>query len=318
MTRATYEVIRASFLGLAVGDALGVPVEFKSRDELRRSPVTGMTGYGSFNQPPGTFSDDSSLTFCTAEALIEGFDTARMAGHFVRWFKEGFWSARGEAFDIGHTTQVAIQRLDEGVPAEKAGPDREASNGNGALMRISPLVFWFDRQTIPERFRLVRRAASITHGHIRSTMACFYYVEYARLLLDGMDKFAAYRQLQDEMRLSLPVLVGDPAEIALLGRLMSGSLADQPEGRIRGSGYVLHTLEASLWCLLTTDNYRDAVLRAVNLGEDTDTTAAVTGALAGMCYGAGQIPTEWLAQLARREEIEDLARRFSLALPGQA
>src|SRR5690606_15410809 len=99
MTRATYEVIRASFLGLAVGDALGVPVEFKSRDELRRSPITGMTGYGSFNQPPGTFSDDSSLTFCMAEALIDDFDTARMAGYFVRWFKEGYWSARGTAFD---------------------------------------------------------------------------------------------------------------------------------------------------------------------------------------------------------------------------
>jgi ADP-ribosylglycohydrolase len=240
-----------------------------------------------------------------------------MAGHFVRWFKEGYWSARGTAFDIGHTTQVAIQRLDEGVPPEKAGPDREASNGNGALMRISPLAFWFDRQTIPERFRLVRRAASVTHGHIRSAMACFYYVEFARLLLAGMDKFAAYRQLQDEMRLSLPVLVGDPAEIALLGRLMSGALADQPEGRIRGSGYVLHTLEASLWCLLTTNTYRDAVLRAVNLGEDTDTTAAVTGALAGICYGAGQIPGEWLDQLARREDIEDLARRFATALPGQ-
>lgn len=317
MKRDVPEIVRSVFLGLAVGDALGVPVEFKSREELHRTPVTDMIGNGSHHQPAGTFSDDSSLTFCTAEALVDGYDPERIGRAFVRWYREDYWTARGHVFDIGHTTQVALQRLEDGVPADKAGPDREASNGNGALMRMAPLVFTLQGLTIPERFRRIRQASAITHGHIRSAMACFYYVEYARLLLDGVEKCLAYRMVQDEMRETLPVLVRDPAEIAQLGRLMTGSLADQPEGRIRASGYVLHTLEASIWCLLTTDSFADALLKAVNLGEDTDTTGAVTGALAGLIYPVEDLPASWLETLARREDIEDLAGRFSRSLPGK-
>jgi len=315
MKRDVPAIVRSVFLGVAAGDALGVPVEFKSREELQRAPVRGMIGQGSHHQPPGTFSDDSSLTFCTAESLIDGYDPERIGQSFLRWYREGYWTARGDVFDIGHTTQVAMQRLEDGVQADKAGPDREASNGNGALMRMAPIVFTLKGLTIPERFRRVRQLSSITHGHLRSAMACFYYVEYARLLLEGIDKCEAYRMLQDEMRETLPVLVRDPAEIAQLGRLMTGALSDQPEGRIRASGYVLHTLEASIWCLLTTDSFSSALLKAVNLGEDTDTTGAVTGALAGLIYPAEDLPASWLECLARRDDIEDLARRFAASLP---
>lgn len=143
-------LIRGMFFGIAVGDALGVPVEFIERSEIRNNPVTGMKGFGTFNQLPGTWSDDASLSFCLAESCIAGYSAEDLANRFILWLTEGYWTARGDAFDVGYTTQVAIEKILHGVSPYKSGESGEFSNGNGALMRIAPLIFCirFTRKTI--------------------------------------------------------------------------------------------------------------------------------------------------------------------------
>lgn len=309
--------IRSALFGVAIGDSLGVPHEFKSREVLRHSPVTGMDGYGTHNQPAGTWSDDSSLTFCLAEALTNPkSDLDTICRFFVRWLKDGFWSARGEVFDIGHTTREAIERLSRGVPPQVSGSHSESNNGNGSLMRILPLVFVTHDSPITERFELTRQVSAITHGHIRSVIACFYYLEFARLLLDGMEKFEAYAMLQKTVREFLTSIKIHQTAIRDFQRLLDGDISKLSEDEIGSSGYVAHTFEASIYCLLTTGLFREAVLMAVNLGEDSDTTGAVTGGLAGLLYGVGGIPEDWIDQIARRDDIEDLAMRMAARVGG--
>ncbi|MGE6221751.1 ADP-ribosylglycohydrolase family protein [Nubsella zeaxanthinifaciens] len=303
--------IKAVLFGVAVGDALGVPVEFKSRQAISENPVTDMIGYGTYNLPPGTFSDDSSLTFCLAEALTSKFNLNTIGQNFVKWCYDNYWTPRGDVFDIGIATRQAIDRLARGERPDLAGGFKVSSNGNGSLMRISPLLFYLLDKPIDERYEITKQVSSITHGHIRSVIACFYYLEYARQLFERKDKFEIYKNLQTVISDFLNSLAISATEIALFDRLLKQDINDLTEESIFSSGYVLHTLEASIWCLLTTDNYKDAVLKAVNLGEDTDTTGAVTGALAGLLYGLDSIPTNWLTQIARYNDIEELSERLA-------
>lgn len=305
------DVVRSVLFGVAVGDALGVPVEFNSREVISKNPVTDMFGYGTYNLPPGTWSDDSSLTFCLAETLIQGFGLNLIGQNFVKWVYENFWTSRGFVFGIGITTQQAVTRLAKGEQPALAGGADESSNGNGSLMRILPLLFYLYDKPIDERYIITKQVSSITHGHIRSVIACFYYLEFARQVFEGKDKFEIYRNLQSQISDYLRSLLISPKEIALFDRLLKNDIDKVPEKEIYSSGYVLHTLESSIWCLLTTDNYEEAVLKAVNLGEDTDTTGAVTGGLAGLLYGVDSIPKKWLQQLARYDDIENLAERLA-------
>lgn len=299
--------------GIAVGDALGVPVEFQSRAKLKLNPVIGMTEGGIHEQPIGTWSDDSSLTFCLAEALLNDFNLHRIADNFISWLYENYWTATGEVFDVGITTRESIERLVNGVRPDLAGGFYTSSNGNGSLMRILPLLFYIKDKPIEDRYELIKLVSSITHGHIRSVVACFYYMEFARTLLINNDKFATYKALQTEVSDFLNLKSINPEEIKLFDRLFQLEIYNFPEDEINSSGYVLHSLEASIWCLMTTNSYKDAVLKAVNLGNDTDTVAAITGGLAGLLYDFQTIPETWLTKLARSKDIEDLADRMSLA-----
>lgn len=305
------EIYKAALFGVAVGDALGVPVEFSSRAQLQANPVTTMMGYGTFNQPPGTWSDDSSMTFCLAEALTKPFDLNEIAQNFVAWATKNYWTAHNELFDIGIATLKAIGHLQRGVPPQMAGGAGDLSNGNGSLMRILPLVFYIKDKPLEERFDIIQQVSSITHRHIRSVVACFYYLEFARHLLEGLDKYQAYQQLQQDLPDQLSQFEVSPDEIKRLSRLLKDDISILPENEIQSSGYVLHTLEASIWSFLTTNNYRDAVLVAINLGEDTDTTGAVVGGLAALAYGFDNVPAEWVEVIARKEDIEELAERMS-------
>ena len=298
--------------GVAVGDALGVPVEFRSREELRKDPVLGMRGYGTHQQPPGTFSDDSSLTFCLAEALTEGFDLHTIGQNFVRWHRKGFWSAHGKIFDIGGITWRAISRIQSGVDPEMAGDDGDWSNGNGSLMRIMPLLFHIAEMPVEERYRLTRQVSGLTHRHIRSVISCFILLEFARYIATGMDKSEAYKSLRTVTAGQLGSFRISDVETGHFSRILKGNIHDLPEEKIRSSGYVVDTLEAAIWCLMKTKNYSAAVLKAVNLGRDTDTTAAVTGGLAGLLYGHETIPEEWMDVLARRKDIENLVLRLEV------
>ena len=305
-----HNIYKDILFGLAAGDALGVPVEFKSRETIRQNPVADMIGYGTYNLPPGTWSDDSSLAFCLAEALTQEFSLQKIANNFSAWLKNNYWTPHGSVFDVGIATNQAIRRIDRGSPPELAGGFDEADNGNGSLMRILPLVLYIKDKPVEERYQITKQVSSITHGHIRSVIACFYYLEFARQLIAGKNKYETYRSLQTDIRQFLQARSINPNEINLFNRLLKANIYDLPEEMIFSSGYVLHTLEASIWCLLTTDSYKDAVLKAVNLGQDTDTTGSVTGGLAGILYGFDNIPNSWVKQIARYKDIEDLATRL--------
>ena len=297
--------IKAALFGVAVGDALGVPVEFKSREYLKENPVVAMLEYGTHNQPIGTWSDDSSLTFCLVESLSKGYNLHDIANRFVKWREHGYWTPHGKVFDIGIATSPAL-----------AGGTDEESNGNGSLMRILPLAFYVQNLPIERRFQIIKDVSSLTHAHIRTVVACFIYIEMALQLINGKDKWEAYESMKTIVNSFLyqqPIC--SQSEIDKFHRILVGhpnpnneihSIENYYEAEIMSSGYVIHSLEASLWCLLKSNSYRESILLAVNLGKDTDTTGAITGGLAGLLYGFENIPQEWIGLLARENDIKNL------------
>lgn len=312
------QILFGGLIGLCVGDALGVPVEFVPREALVQNPVTGYREYGTHNQPSGTWSDDSSLTFCTVAALVESdidwnrpvtTDAAdwlceNIARNFIKWYRDGFWSAHDEVFDIGGTTRDAIKRIMSGEKTWLQTDMDENSNGNGSLMRILPLAFVLRHQDLLTRFEIIKKVSAITHGHIRSAIACHFYVEYAMSLMGGNKSL-------DKTRVLLRGFYEKSdfkKELYHFHRVFQDDII---ASEIFSDGYVIHTLEAALYCLLSTESIDGALLKAVNLGDDTDTTAAVTGGLAGICYGSQSL--DWYAYLrplARQNEILMLIHQF--------
>ena len=298
--------LQTILIGTAVGDALGVPVEFEQRSVIKANPVTEMREYGTHEQPKGTWSDDTSLMLCLAECMREGLDSNTLAQKFIAWKNDNLWTPHGWVFDIGIGTRLAIERLESGMTPELAGGLDERDNGNGSLMRILPLVLHIKDLNIDERYEWTKKISSITHAHVRSVMACFYYLEFAKKIIDGKEKFQAYNELQSELTQYFEQRKINPIEINKFHRLLVEDISKVDEDNIKSSGYVMDTLEASIWSILTTNNYKDAVLKAVNLGHDTDTTGAVTGGLAALIYGLDNIPNEWINTLARKDDIINL------------
>lgn len=296
-------------MGLAVGDALGVPVEGSGREGLKGSPVTGMRGYGVHHQPPGTWSDDTSLTLCLVDSLCAGYDLDDIGQRFCRWLYDGYWTPWGYPFGIGGTTAKAISRLAGGIEPRLAGLRDEYSNGNGSLMRILPVALYFAPAGDEALLEAAHEVSSITHAHPRSQMACGIYTLVASHLLAGDDPHLAYSQaVQKAARYYLTPPFDE--ELEHFRRVLGGRLGELDESRIGSGGYVVETLEAAIWCLLTRESYRDTVLAAVSLGGDTDTTAAVAGGLAGIWYGLDGIPGEWISGLARVDDVKRLLNRF--------
>ena len=303
--------------GAVVGDALGVPVESVSRERCKADPVTGLREFGVHNQPRGTWSDDSSLMLCTVESLIGGFNTVGMGRLFTRWLYEGYWTPAGKAFGVGRTTRESIKRMTEGSFPERSGGAEEADNGNGSLMRILPVGLYVAGLSPEEIIQYAHRASSLTHRHARSGIACGFYCIMVSSLLKGKDPDSAYREAIREALEAYDDRQPYVDEFPYFARLLSGWIGGVHEDQVESDGYVVHTLEASVWSLLTTTTFADAVLKAVNLGGDTDTTGAVTGGLAGIAYGLKGIPEEWTNATARKDEIEALFGRFVESLsPG--
>ncbi|MNX40900.1 ADP-ribosyl-[dinitrogen reductase] glycohydrolase [compost metagenome] len=305
--------VRHGILGLCIGDALGVPVEFQGRDTLKRNPLSDMIGYGSHNQPPGTWSDDASLTLCLLESLAESgsIDLTDLADKCVDWYRGNRWTPRGEVFDIGIATRRALDRIaHESVQPDLAGGEDEFSNGNGALMRILPMAYYLNANEQEDFITAITQVCSLTHRHPISMIACVFYVKYATYLIRGQNLQESYLETIKYIQENF---ASNPF-IPRYERLLSGQIGGLDEPDIQSSGYVIHTLEASLWSLLTTNSYQDAVLRSVNLGEDTDTTGAVAGGLAGIYYGLEGIPQHWMQTLARAGDIDSLCERFEAVL----
>ncbi|MDQ0066850.1 ADP-ribosylglycohydrolase family protein [Chryseobacterium lathyri] len=308
-------IVKAGIFGVCIGDALGVPVEFKKREDLKKIPVTGYLEFMSWNQPKGTWSDDSSLTLCIADELTKGYNLEKIGQSFVKWNKYGHWTAHGRLFDIGGTTRHSIARLIKGESAKFSGNIFEEDNGNGSLMRTLPLAFYLkDEENIEKLYQTIKEVSAITHGHFRSVFACFIYVIFAIELIKGKKRKEAYFHIQ-KVAVEYSEIQGfNPKEIELFYRILKDDISTYPEEEIKSSGYVLHSLEASLWCFLNSETYAEAVLKAVNLGEDTDTTGAITGGIAGIYYGFENIPEEWISELVRKEDIEALCEKLQKKL----
>jgi len=308
---------RDALLGLAIGDALGVPVEFKDRDYLKKNRVNDMIGYGTHNQPVGTWSDDSSLSFCLAESLISSdYDLKGIAENILKWFNEGFWTAHGRVFDIGGQTRSAIDELiaifkrQNFEALSNRFHDNEYANGNGALMRILPLAFNTYNLSIKEKFVRIKEVCALTHGHIRSSIASLIYIVFAEEIIEGKSKKVAYQNTKIIITDFFRHTQISNQEQQKFIRILEFDIANFEEEEIQSDGYVISTLEASFWCIMRNTNYADTVLAAVNLGSDTDTTAAVAGGIAGLIYGEENIPDNWKEKLVKRKEIELLGNKL--------
>lgn len=297
MTRRDEEVDRAlgAFLGLAIGDALGTTKEFEARD--RTPPLSDMVGGGPFCLAPGQWTDDTSMAWALAESLAQcrAFDATDLMERFVAWWQTGAYSSNGVCFDIGITTRQALERFVEtGNPL--AGTDDPMSAGNGALMRLAPVALWGLRVGEAAMRRTARQQSATTHA----AAACLDASEaFAVMLFDAIRGGSKDSVLENAGRTQ----TGGEIRDVLAGRWRSKSRRG-----IASSGYVVHTLEAALWCVAGTDGFEEAALMAANLGDDADTVAAVTGQLAGAIYGAQAIPAPWLLRLAKREDLEAAAR----------
>jgi ADP-ribosylglycohydrolase len=299
-------IVLDGLFGLCVGDALGVPVEFKSREYLDENPVLEMIGFGTHNQPPGTWSDDSSLAFCLADSLCNGFNINDIAKKFIKWYDEALWTPHNEVFDIGNTTHKAIINLKQGVNPIDVGSKEEDSNGNGSLMRILPILYYIKSMELNERIPIIENVSAITHGHKRSKIACAIYIEMAINILNSKNLKKSY----DNTKNKIIKYYSNDEELIHFNRLLTEDISKFKREQIYSSGYVVHTLEAAFWCLLTSHSYSETVLKAVNLGDDTDTTGAVAGGIAGIYYGYHNIPEKWIKKIAKKDEIITLSNKL--------
>lgn len=306
-----------ALLGVAIGDAVGVPFEFRSREAMAANPATGMMGYGTHHQAAGTWSDDSSLTFCLAESLLQGCDLKDIATRFIQWEDEAYWSARGTVFDIGITTSRAIYRLSEIIRVNDLAELQkqkyygdEYDNGNGSLMRILPLLFYIKGKPIQAQFDIIWDVSALTHRHIRAAMSCLIYLKLAEKLLVGQDKIAAYEAMRIDIANFWEKMDFAMEERTHFEKIIQNDIQNVPVDDLKTGGYVIEVLESSIWFFLKKENYEDTILSIINLGHDTDTSAAIAGGLAGLYYGLEGMPEDWIRSTARLEDIMELGDKL--------
>jgi ADP-ribosylglycohydrolase len=301
-----------TMLGLAVGDALGAAVEFKPPGSF--PPVTGMRGGGPFGLKAGQWTDDTSMALCLAESLIarKGFDAKDQMSRYLRWYREGHHSSTGRCFDIGNTTRAALEAFERtGDPF--SGPTDPDTAGNGSLMRLAPLPLFFSR--VPEKaIELAGESSRTTHGARAAVDACRYFAG----LLVGCGVGASKEQLLSVRYCPVPGFWETHPLCPEVDAVARGSWRGKSAQDLPASGYVVDTLEAALWAFATADNFKDGCLKAVNLGNDADTTGAVYGQLAGAFYlDKASVPEEWVDQLAPPllDTLRSMAKPFAYAMP---
>lgn len=306
--------IFTSVLGSAIGDAVGVPYEFKQRVDMDKEPAVDMIGGGSHGQNIGTWSDDTSMILATIDAMQYELDFDKIMFNFKRWVNDKEFTPHGKVFDMGRSTRYAIQRYDLlKVPALECGECSEHSNGNGSLMRTLPYILFcvyklHIKKLCDSSAEIIHKGSSLTHSHYVSKIACGIYGSvvfevirrrHKRSIIVGLKKAYNYYSELPDYKLYL----------CHFDRLFEADFFKTKREDIQSTGYVVHTLEAAIWSVLTTTSYKESVLKAVNLGGDTDTIASITGGISGILYGLNNIPEEWKNNLVKYDFIEDLCNK---------
>ena len=306
--------IKDGVIGHAIGDAMGVPLEFSVREKLLEHPITSMIGYGSHDVPCGTLSDDTSMEIATMDSIINKnglLDYNDIMMNFYYWLKDSKYTPHNEVFDAGRTCIQAIINFSKGYDVFECGLKDINANGNGSLMRILPIAYYCYYKKIEndEIYEIVKKISSLTHAHEISILGCYIYINYVLFLLKGNDKFKSYDMIKliDYSKFS-------EESLNLYFRILKDDIKRFNIKEIKSSGYVVDTLEASMWVLLNARNYKEAIIGAINLGQDTDTIGAITGSMAGIVYGYNDIPREWLDKLVKKEYLEDLCDKLEKVL----
>lgn len=310
---------KTGIMGVIVGDALGCPVQFESREEVATHPVKGMTGFGTFNLPAGSWTDDSSLTLALAHSIAEKkvIDLHDTMERFVMWLVDGEYTPYGYAYDIGRSTMEAINKYIKDRDEYKCGGRGAYNNGNGSIMRIMPAVLYCITRDLTDdaAVKLIHAVSALTHAHIRAKIACGLYYFMAKAIVQG--EGTLLKRLQSGLDAGFAFYENaeiNPDELNRFARLRNLSkFGKTPELGISTSGYVVDTIEAAVWALINTDLFPEALLCVVNMGGDTDSIAAVAGGLAALYYGYDGIPVNWLGVIQRREWIEWLIKPLDAA-----
>lgn len=307
-------VIKDCIYGFVIGDAIGVPIEFQPRKKLLEHPVTSMHGYGSYDVPEGTWSDDTAMTLATMDSIINknSIDIKDIMMNFYYWLKENRYTATGEVFDAGRTCIQSIVTFSKYLDPTTCGQTTFDTNGNGSLMRISPLVLYvyYKRINLDDVYKLVREVSSLTHAHEISVMACYIYTRFLLYILNGKDKLAAYNMIR----------YIDYSEyfsketIAVFDRLIKNDIFKLKVDEIKSSGYVVDTLEAVIWVVLNTNTYTESIIGAINLGGDTDTIGAITGSITGVIYGFESMPEKWTSKIQNKDYLLEMIQKLEISL----
>lgn len=295
---------RGCLLGLAAGDALGTTLEFTRSGSFE--PLEDMVGGGPFSLQPGQWTDDTSMALCLAESLIEkqGFDPADQMARYLRWWQSGHLSSTGICFDIGNTVRSALLRYQaSGEPY--AGSTDPYTAGNGSLMRLAPVVLFFAAEPVKAVY-FAGESSRTTHCAASAVDACRYF---AGLLLGALQG-ASRDELLEGIYEPYPGCWQEQPLDPDIARVAGGSFRQRNPPEVRGSGYVVESLEAALWAFQHSNTFRSGALMAANLGEDADTTTAIYGQIAGAYYGFQGIPADWLDKLAFRKQIQEMADRL--------
>ncbi len=308
MSKNNKDIYKNSINGFIIGDALGVPVEFNDREKLKKEPVKEMKGYGTHNQPPGTWSDDTSMILAEMDSIAEkkNIDYYDIMEKITQWAINNKYTATGITFDIGLTTQKAIYKYTQEKEPTRCGGNEIYDNGNGSLMRILPFVIFSIENKLKEEeeVELINKASSLTHANEISLVGCKIYSDIVKMLIQKKTLSEAINQTK---KINYTKYYTENS-LNYYSKILNGTIINLKEEEIESSGFIVSTLEASIWSLYHSKSYEEAILKAVNLGGDTDTIAAITGSMAGILFG--NIPEKWLQKIKNKELIDDIYNKF--------
>lgn len=306
--------IKDAILGLAVGDAMGVPIEYEERDVLINNPVTSMTGYGTHDVPEGTWSDDTSFALATMDSIVScgEISFSNIADCYCNWIRSGKYTATGKIFDIDITSKNALIKYASDGDVTSCGQNGIKDNGNGCLSRMIPIAFYcyYNNLRNSEIYELVSGVSSITHSSKESILGCYIFVKYMMFLLNGKDKFASYNmvKLVDYKEFF------DEDTIEFYNRFLKTNIGNMNVDDLKSDSYIVYTLETVLWIVLNCNSVVESIVGAVNLGGDTDGIAGLSGALMGIIYGISDIPSKWLSCMKKLDYLESVIIEFEKAV----